>query len=493
MEKARRILRESQESLKEGYGFINQREDCLKFEKVRRFEIVEEYQLVETSVTWNREKFDGIIRKTVQERNEIPVIVFPRVDRFARNLEAAGYYLGLLRQNGLKVGFAEEDLVVDNETSTITVLMFYIHSFKADQDGKQIKHNLLAGRDKLATEAHELPNGMVIWPFDYTPKRLYGVMSTGRPALNPERTSWVRKWVDWLLDDGVGLLEACRNMDNSGVPPPRGGKKWSSATMRRILRSRQLISEFHWKGKLIYKDEGETVLTEERFATLQKRLDEIKERSYYNAAKLDYPPLRKMVFCSEHEKMYGVPIKGTAWYRCPACGKYISARSLWENIQQEIKDRLMREERLIPAIKTQFENKTLVTTLEEDIRVKSTEISKWDDTEDKAFRLALVTNYPEAKLAKRIDEIRKAKAKAINDKERLEARLRVVRQQILDEEGIKRFCRLARKNIDSLTKNQWHVFLKLLRLRIIVYHKKLVRVNLALPAIKDTEIEFSRL
>ena len=79
MEKARRILRESMETLKEGYGFSNQREDCLKFEGKRGLEIVTEHKLVETSTTWNRQKFEGIIAKAIQERNEIPVVVFPRL------------------------------------------------------------------------------------------------------------------------------------------------------------------------------------------------------------------------------------------------------------------------------------------------------------------------------------------------------------------------------------------------------------------------------
>ncbi len=50
-----------------------------------------------------------------------------------------------------------------------------------------------------------------------------------------------------------------------------------------------------------------------------------------------------------------------------------------------------------------------------------------------------------------------------------------------------------RKNIDSLTKNQWEVLLKLLKLRIIVHNKRLVTANLALPPIRDGQIEFSRL
>jgi len=274
--KARRVLRESNETLKEGYGFANQREDCIKFETEQVVEVIKEHQLVETSSSWNREKFQKIINEAIQEREEIPAIVFPRVDRFARNLEAAGYYLGLLRQNSLTVMFAQEDLVVDNETSVMSVLMFFIHSFKADQDGKQIKHNILGGRDKLANQAHEVPNGMVIWPFDYFPKRIYGKMVTGKPSLNKERAAWVRKWVEWILEEGIGLAEVCRRMNKAGVPTPRAsrgwkgaGKEWKPKAVRDILRSGQLIGILRWKGKC-YIEDGETVLTRDQFETLSK-------------------------------------------------------------------------------------------------------------------------------------------------------------------------------------------------------------------------------
>ncbi len=69
-----------------------------------------------------------------------------------------------------------------------------------------------------------------------------------------------------------------------------------------------------------------------------------------------------------------------------------------------------------------------------------------------------------------------------------------VRQQILNEEGIRRFCLLAANNLDNLTKDQWEMLLGLLKLRVTVRSKELITVNVALPPVKDaTEIELSRL
>ena len=44
----RRVSRESVDTLKEGYGFSNQREDCLRFESKKSLVMAEEHELVET-------------------------------------------------------------------------------------------------------------------------------------------------------------------------------------------------------------------------------------------------------------------------------------------------------------------------------------------------------------------------------------------------------------------------------------------------------------
>ncbi len=494
--KTRIVLRESNETLKEGYGFANQREDCLAFAAKSGLDMVEEHQLVERSTVWNREKFQQVIDEAIQQRGEVPAIIFPRVDRFARNLEAAGYYLGLLRQKGLVVMFAQEALTVDNEASTMQVLMFFIHSFKADQDGKQIKHNLLGGRDKLATEAHELPNGMAMWPFDYMPKRIYGKMVTGKPSVNKERATWVMKWAEWILEEGAGLAEVCRFMNqNHPLVLTRRGSKWSPKAIRDILRSRQLVGEFRWKGKLYLKDENLRILSDEQFEALQKRLDENRERSYYNAVKYDYPPLPKMVFHACGQLMYRVPVNGKPYYRCPKCRKsYISAQIIWNELHEGIKDKLLREERLIPAIRAQFDNKDTIARLEQEIRAKADEIKKWQEAKDAAFHMGMtLKNYPQERVQEEIDKAEEKIQHLEAEKADLGKRLNTLREQRLDEEGIRRLCQLLAKNIDRLTKNQWEMLNKRLKLKVTVYSKELTTVNVALPPIRDTQIEFSRL
>lgn len=489
--KARIVLRESIDTLKEGYGFINQREDCLRFASVNNLEVVQEHQVVESSSTWNRAKFKEIINEAVINRNEIPIIIFPRVDRFARNLEAAGYYLGELRQNGLKVMFAQEDLVVDNDTSVITVLMFFIHSYKADQDGKQIKHNMLGGRDRLATEALEIPNGMVTFPFDYQAKRLYGKLnSTGKPVINQELAAWVRKWVDWILEEGIGLHEVCRRMNAEGITTRRGGK-FSPKAIRDILRSRQLVGEFRWKGELYLKDENLRILSDHLFEVLGKRLDENRERSYYNAAKLDYPPLRKKVFHSCGQRMYGVPSDSKPYYRCPKCRKpYINAQLLWEEVRQGIKNALMRDDWLPEQIRGQSDINSRIDRLHKDIVAADREIRSQEEIKDRAFRMGMILrNYPPEKVQEQINKADEQIHRLQKEKANLEKKLDKYNTQMLDDEGLRRFCRLANENIDKLDNNQWQMLNDLISLRITVYSKELILVDADLPVLAPVTAE----
>ena len=65
----------------------------------------------------------------------------------------------------------------------------------------------------------------------------------------------------------------------------------------------------------------------------------------------------------------------------------------------------------------------------------------------------------------------------------------MLKERIADEEGVKRFCRIVAENISNLTKNQWQVLFKLLKLKISVVSKELITVSVALPPIRETETE----
>ena len=497
--KTRRVLRESDKTLAEGFGPSVQRDYCEKFEKEHSLQMVKEHLSVESSSTWKRDELEAIIEEAIREKDEIPCVEFSRANRFARNQEAAGYYYGLLRKHGLVVGFAYDDLLVDDGASVRTKRAPYEEFYQAEKDGNIMRDSMLGGRDKLAKEAGQVPNGSVKWPFDYHPKRIYGQMTTGRPSVNEGRAEWVKRWSKSVLEEGIGVNGIEEWMDKEGVRTKRG-KKLTAAIINHILRSKQLVGEFRWKGQLYLKDESLRILPDEEYEALQQRLDENRAKSYYNAVKWDYPPLPD-VFHKCGERVKRVPLaarngKKVAYYRCPKCkgpGRCIQAQPVWESLRPRLESELLRAERLIPALRAEFASKDAIRRQEQDIKAKEAQIRKCEEQKDAAFELGVtLKNYPMERVQQKIDKA-EADIQRLNDeKSLLEKQLSALKEQQLNDEGIRRLCQLVEGNLANLTKEQWGLLLKRLGLRVIIHSKDEITVRVALPPIREGEIEFSR-
>jgi uncharacterized protein Smg (DUF494 family) len=379
------------------------------------------------------------------------------------------------------------------------LLMFFIHSFKADQDGKQMKHNLLEGRDKLAKEDGQVPNGAPIWPFDYYSKKVYGQMTTGKPSLNRERAGWVTKWYEAIVFDGMGVNAIEKWMVREGVKT-KHGKRVSAKHIRDILTSRQLLGEFSWKGRVYLTDESLRILTDEEFETLQTRLRENRERSYYNAVKYDYPPL-PLVRHKCGQLMDRVPLQGrhgkVLYYRCRKCkgpGHTFQAQPIWRRIRPELEDGLLREERLIPALRAQFaDNTAVVTSLENQLSQIDRAIAEQEERKDRAFQLGIeIKGYPTEKVQAAIDEADEKIQKLQMEKAELQRQLQVTRQRILDEEGIRRLCQEVQGNLESLDKDGWLKLNKRIGIVVTIHSKDDITVKVSLPPVREVKNEFSQ-
>ena len=498
--KARLVLRESHESLLDGYGFENQREDGFKLAAQYGVEIVKVHEVVESATKWKREKLEDIIAEAIEEKEEIPWVIFGRVDREARNQLAGAYYVYQLISAGLTVGIATQNLILHRESPPMDVFMFNLHLFKAEEDAGQMKRNLLGGRDKLAEKAGQLPNGTPIWPFDYYPKKVYGQMTTGKPVLNRERAEWVRKWYEAIMSDEMGVNGIERWMSKEGVKTKRGNRI-SAKHVRDILTSRQLLGEFSWKGKVYLKDENLRILTDEEFEALQAKLQENRDRSYYNAVKYEYPPL-PVVRHRCGQLMDRVPLQGrrgkkVLYYHCRRCkgaGQYVMAEPIWKKLRPELQNSLLREERLIPALRAQYaDNTAVVTSLESQLSQIDQAIAEQGRRKDRAFQLGIeLKGYPTEKVQAEIDKAEEKIRKLKQEKTELWRQIQVARQRILDEEGIRRLCREIQGNLENLDRDGWLKLNKRIGLVVTINDKDDIVVKVSLPPVREVENEFSQ-
>lgn len=125
--------------------------------------------------------------------------------------------------------------------------------------------------------------------------------------------------------------------------------------------------------------------------------------------------------------------------------------------------------------------------LEEELKSSRQRLDMLEQSERKALRLHLyLPNYPVEKLDEELRRIAEQHQRLECEKSNLERRLTELRQAIVDEEGLRRFCKVATRNLDALNDNQWRILLETMRLRVLVEDGG-ITVKIAVPSVKEEQ------
>ncbi len=345
METAIVILRESDETLLEGYGATQQEEESRAWAKRRQVTVVGVELVVETGRKWNRERFDAVIEKCIRRHHTEGVkwVIFPRVDRDARKQIIFGYYLGLLCKEGMEVAFAREDITT--EDSPEKKLILSIHAYKAEADGDTVVTNLWQGKVLRAREEGRFPSwDGGLWPYRYIPSRRK--KGGAVREIIPERAGWCRKWYEWLRQ-GMKGNEIAERMNRSGVPPARG-KHWKRQTIFRILKNKGLRGKASWNGIPLRPEASPAIFTDEEGEEIDRLLAINIEMAKRNAHE-DYE-LSGHVFCECGNKVWGRrnKVRNLLYirYQCYRCGRYVEKVSLEALVKTKVMPLLADPERL---------------------------------------------------------------------------------------------------------------------------------------------------
>ena len=281
------------------------------------------------------------------------------------------------------------------------------------------------------------------------------------------------------------------------------GRRWWPSTMVKILSDPALVGKFYayrtrrargTKGErklylkpeewhLVYEDPSQAILTPQGFYALQERFQRNCQNSRRNARHW-YPPLRALIFCQCGRRMTSHTRKEQPPYRCARCGREVDAVRLWNQIREGLKEMLLSPERLAPAVKAQLDSGQSTAGLEEELRADRHRLDMLEQAEQKALRLHLyLPNYPAEKLEAELQRIGEQKQQLAQKRASLERQIAELRQAMVDEDGVRRFCQLASRNLDTLADGQWRMLLEAMRLKIMVSNE--VKVKVALLAVKS--------
>ena len=391
------------------YGPESQREDIIRRAEelgVQLPEIVEYQESATDSL--NRPKIEALLENLARrgQAEEFQVVILGQSDRLGRDGPVAFmHYNFILRQAGLEVRYARDDVAPDAEFGEI---MLALQAFKAQQDAKTIRANTMGGRARRA-KGGKLPTGQACWPYDYASKIRVGEASTGKPTLNEERAGWVRKWAKWLLEERVSLREISRRMEASGLLSPRGSHRWGQSTITRILQNRSLLGEF-WRKEnreniLVIQDPALAILSTEEFQAIQDVLRQNQELASRNT-KADYTPLQRLVRCRCGKKAAAF-FKKYPYFRCNYCrGRDWNALKLWEEVKATLRVMISNVGALADTIESQVSSQGMREQQAAKITSLGSEVAELEEGQARAVRMAIyLKNYSLEKVQLEVDRI----------------------------------------------------------------------------------------
>lgn len=524
MKKAFTTIRVSAEDQLRGYGPDAQWfEDVLPAASLLGLEVSERLKVViqEPATGWDREIFQKAVHEAMRLHREskVEALLFPRVDRETRFLFGSFPLLAEVIRSGMEVYFARERFRLDPDDPE-SVQKYLNKATQAQAYVETMRENTMKGKRRRAVQDHKMPSGGRKWAFDYDP-------ATGRYKKNESRAAWVAKCYQWILEEGLSLSKCCLRLQQAEVAPP-GWEMWKKAkdrgrewrkrrppvsgtwhryTLHSVLidpanmgkfyaychqrvkaadgkRRLKAVDPEHWM--LVYEDPGQAIITPDQHEAFKVRMRRNQENSSRHT-KHAYPPLRGMVTCTLCQKrMVGWTHhrSGIAYYKCPDCRNRVLADKLWDELKRQIEVKLLEPGRLLPGIQAQMADGQAMSRLQDEEKTLAEQLESWEHARDKARRLYFISkDYPEERFLAEDRRMVEKRDKMANDLAAVRKQIDSLGQAMLDEEGIKRFCAEAARNLSEMSPESWRLLLERMRLRLQVTPGQAVEAHIALPSL----------
>ncbi|MCB6365578.1 recombinase family protein [Intestinibacillus massiliensis] len=178
--------------------------------------------------TRRRKQFNAMIQRA--EQGGIDLILTKEVSRFARNTMDALAYTRRLKEIGVGVLFLSDNIDTrDNDGEFRLTIMASV----AQEESRKTSQRVRWGQKR------SMERGVV-----FGNDTLYGYETRGGAlAVRADEAATVRWIYHQCTDEGKGTHVIARELQEAGVPTPRGGAQWSPATVRRILMNEKYCGD----------------------------------------------------------------------------------------------------------------------------------------------------------------------------------------------------------------------------------------------------------
>lgn len=410
------------------------------------------------------------VRDWVRQKQIDAVIVYS-TDRLSRD----PVHLLVMAEEFDKVGV---ELIFVTEPMDNTLegqLLGFVKGWASKVEVVKIRERTMRGK-RTRAQLGKLPTGGL---------NLYGYFynkETGKRTINPNESQVIRKMVDYVLRDRLFLNDVCRRLMTENIPAPKGGQKWSRATVGRILNNEVYTGKtFSMKMKAVepktikkvsrYKntarelrprdewvllpdDTTPQIITPEEFEAIQRQLARNREFSPRNQ-KHQYL-LRGYVYCQECLRRYhGVPEHGKRYYRCsgrssvlafgnPCRNRGVNADELEKQVWRIVVRNMLDPDAVVESSHNNQGDDLQLQEWQRELAECRAKLESLDNGETRLMRLFEFTSMTESKLTEEYDRIRAYRKQTEDKITELEACIRNYQQTELSEEEIRAVFTIVR-------------------------------------------------
>lgn len=254
--------------------------------------------------------------------DEFDVLIFWRMDRAVRSMRDLHLLIEWAREKRKEIVFCEGpgseyrfdfSEAEDDGSQDMAVIFATVISWAAKLEARAISERVKSSH-KWLREHGEWGGGVM--PYGLMPERVDGQKRGWRLVHNPDTIEVLEEIIGRVIE-GEKLLPICRDLNERGVLTPRDywdkvkgrerdtRRRWSTNSLKLILRSRALLGEWIYDGELNVDSDGEPI----------DRCEPITDRTQWGdlQAALDALSMGEKQKYSEEN-----PLLGAAF--CPRCG-----------------------------------------------------------------------------------------------------------------------------------------------------------------------------
>lgn len=166
------------------------------------------------------------------------VLIVPNIDRYSREEEHQHRIKREVREAGGRLVFAEMDF----DDSPEGDLHFSVAGSFAAYERKRFRKRSMDGRQKLASKGimpcrTHAPYGYHVPSKEDVMAGRFPLEQLGKYIIVPDEAAIVKRIFECYAFGSHSLYKLCRELNNEGIPTPRGAATWRPPTLRGILNN----------------------------------------------------------------------------------------------------------------------------------------------------------------------------------------------------------------------------------------------------------------